>query len=78
MVEDLDEQVAAFRHRRLDEAGPFTFVTADALPIKVRENKQVVRASVLLAEGRRLTRSAPTPRNYSLRNHLLPIAPAPP
>jgi putative transposase len=25
MAEDLDEQVAAFRHRRLDEAGPFTF-----------------------------------------------------
>ena len=31
MAQDLDEQVAAFRHRRLDEAGPFTFVTADAL-----------------------------------------------
>ncbi|GAA3514373.1 IS256-like element IS1081 family transposase [Dietzia aurantiaca] len=51
MVQDLDEQVAAFRHRRLDEAGPFTFVTADALTIKVRENKQVVKASVLLATG---------------------------
>ena len=51
MAEDLDEQVAAFRHRRLDEAGPFTFVTADALTIKVRENKQVVKASVLLATG---------------------------
>ncbi len=25
MAADLDEQVAAFRHRRLDEAGPFTF-----------------------------------------------------
>ncbi|MCK6040345.1 transposase, partial [Klebsiella quasipneumoniae] len=24
MAQDLDEQVAAFRHRRLDEAGPFT------------------------------------------------------
>ena len=51
MAQDLDEQVAAFRHRRLDEAGPFTFVTADALTIKVRENKQVVKASVLLATG---------------------------
>ena len=51
MAEDLDEQVAAFRHRRLDEAGPFTFVTADALTIKVRENKQVVKAVVLLATG---------------------------
>ena len=51
MAEDLDEQVAAFRHRRLDEAGPFTFVTADALTIKVRENKQVVKAVVLLVTG---------------------------
>ncbi|AVH89199.1 Transposase [Corynebacterium camporealensis] len=51
MAADLDEQVAAFRHRHLDEAGPFTFVTADALTIKVRENKQVVKASVLLATG---------------------------
>ena len=51
MAEDLDEQVAAFCHRRLDEAGPFTFVTADALTIKVRENKQVVKAVVLLATG---------------------------
>ena len=25
MAQDLDEQVAAFRHRRLVEAGPFTF-----------------------------------------------------
>ena len=25
MAEDLDEQVAAFRHRRLDGARPFTF-----------------------------------------------------
>lgn len=38
MAADLDEQVAAFGHRRLDEAGPFTFITADALTIKVREN----------------------------------------
>ncbi len=27
----------AFRHRPLDEAGPFTFVAADALTMKVRE-----------------------------------------
>src|SRR5699024_6402569 len=51
MTQDLDEQVAAFRHRSQDEAGPFTLVTADALSIKVRENKQVVKASVLLATG---------------------------
>ncbi len=51
IARNLDEQVAAFRHRRLDEAGPFTFVTADALSIRVRENKQVIKASVLLADG---------------------------
>ena len=51
MAKELDEHVEQFRHRPLDEAGPFTFVTADALTIKVRENKQVVKASVLLATG---------------------------
>ena len=33
MAEDLDDQVEAFRHRPLGEAGPFTFVAADALTI---------------------------------------------
>ncbi len=33
MAEQLDEQVAAFRHRPLGQAGPFTFVAADALTI---------------------------------------------
>lgn len=51
MAEDLDEHVEAFRHRRLDAAGPFTFVAADALTMKVRENKQVVGAVVLIAVG---------------------------
>jgi len=32
MAADLDEQVAAFRTRPLGEAGPFTFVAADAFP----------------------------------------------
>ena len=31
MAADLDEHVDQFRHRFLDQAGPFTFVTADAL-----------------------------------------------
>ena len=31
MAADLDEQVAAFRTRALADAGPFTFVAADAL-----------------------------------------------
>ena len=36
MAKDLDTQVEAFRHRRLDQ-GPYTFVAADALVLKVRE-----------------------------------------
>jgi transposase-like protein len=51
MAQDLDEQVAAFRTRPLGEAGPFTFVAADALTMKVRENGRVVNAVVLVATG---------------------------
>lgn len=51
MAADLDEQVEAFRHRPLDEAGPFTFVAADALTMKVRENGRVVNAVALVAAG---------------------------
>jgi len=51
MAADLDEQVAAFRARRLDESGPFTFVAADALTMKVREAGRVINAVVLVATG---------------------------
>ncbi|GAA4773604.1 IS256 family transposase [Citricoccus nitrophenolicus] len=51
MAAELDEQVEAFRHRPLDEAGPFTFVAADALTMKVREHGRVVNAVALLATG---------------------------
>lgn len=51
MAADLDEQVADFRHRSLAEAGPFTFVAADALTMKVREGGKVVGAVVLIATG---------------------------
>jgi putative transposase len=51
MAADLDAQVAAFRTRPLDEAGPFTFLAADALTMKVRENGRVVNAVVLVATG---------------------------
>lgn len=37
MAADLDKIVEDFRHRPLGEAGPFTFVSADALTMKVRE-----------------------------------------
>ena len=51
MAADLDEQVAAFRTRPLGDAGPFTFVAADALTMKVREGGRVINAVVLVATG---------------------------
>lgn len=51
MAASLDEHVEQFRHRPLDEAGPFTFVSADALTMKVREGGRVINAVVLLATG---------------------------
>ncbi len=50
MAKDLDEQVAAFRTRPLNE-GPYTFVAADALTMKVREDKRVVKIAVIVATG---------------------------
>jgi len=40
----------AFRTRRLD-AGPYTFVAADALVLKVREGGRVVNVHTLIAVG---------------------------
>ena len=51
MAGELDEQVKTFRHRPLGEAGPFTFVAADALTMKVREGGRVINAVVLVATG---------------------------
>jgi putative transposase len=51
MAADLDATVEDFRHRPLDAAGPFTFVAADALTMKVREGGRVINAVVLLAVG---------------------------
>ncbi|TYL51730.1 IS256 family transposase [Nocardioides sp. BGMRC 2183] len=51
MAADLDEHVEQFRHRPLDTAGPFTFVAADALTMKVREGGRVINAVVLVATG---------------------------
>jgi putative transposase len=50
MARDLDEQVEAFRTRPLD-AGPYTFLAADALVLKVREAKRTVNVHALLAVG---------------------------
>jgi transposase-like protein len=50
MAADLDDQVEAFRTRPLDQ-GPYTFVAADALVLKVRENGRVVNVHALIATG---------------------------
>jgi putative transposase len=50
MAADLDAHVADFRARPLD-AGPYTFVAADALTMKVREGGRVRNVSVMVATG---------------------------
>ncbi len=50
MAKDLDAHVADFRHRPLG-AGPYTFVAADALVLKVREGGRVVNVHALVATG---------------------------
>lgn len=51
MAKEIDEHVEQFRTRRLQDAGPFTFVAADALVLKVREGGRVVPVHVLVATG---------------------------
>ena len=51
MARELDEHVEEFRTRRLEDAGPFTFVAADALVLKVREGGRVLPVHVLVATG---------------------------
>jgi transposase-like protein len=48
MAKELDEQVEQFRTRPLD-AGPYTFLAADALVLKVREGGRTVRVHALVA-----------------------------
>ena len=50
VARELDGHVADFRHRPLD-AGPYTFVAADALVLKVREGGRVVNTHALVATG---------------------------
>ncbi|BBX82620.1 hypothetical protein MAUB_04930 [Mycolicibacterium aubagnense] len=50
MAKELDAAVEAFRTRPLD-AGPYTFVAADALVLKVREAGRVVNVHALIAVG---------------------------
>ncbi len=50
MTRELDELVRDFRERPLDE-GPYTFVAADALTMKVREGGRVIKIAVMVATG---------------------------
>ena len=50
MVAELDAQVDEFRSRPLDQ-GPYTFLAADALVLKVREGGRVVNVHALVATG---------------------------
>ena len=51
MAKELDAHVEEFRTRSLADAGPFTFVAADALVLKVREGGRVVNVHALVATG---------------------------
>ena len=50
MAADLDQHVKEFRERPLDQ-GPYTFVAADALTMKVREGGRVRNVAVMVATG---------------------------
>jgi putative transposase len=50
MAKALDEEVATFRSRPLD-AGPYTYVSLDALTQKVREGGRIVNVAVVIAVG---------------------------
>lgn len=50
MSRDLDELVRDFRERPLNE-GPYTFLAADALTMKVREGGRVIKIAVMVATG---------------------------
>ena len=50
MARDLDTLVSDFRERPLD-AGPYTFLAADALTMKVREGGRVIKIAVMVATG---------------------------
>ena len=51
MAKELDAHVEEFRTRSLADAGPFTFLAADALVLKVREGGRVVPVHALVATG---------------------------
>jgi len=57
MARDLDAQVEAFRTRPLD-AGPYTFVAADALVLKVREGGRAACSGPIFSQSSIRTQSA--------------------
>jgi transposase-like protein len=73
MAKDLDSQVEQFRSRRLDDAGPFTFVAADALVLKVREGGRVVPVH---AWRRRVLMKTGTDKSSACRSRPARTAPA--
>jgi putative transposase len=50
MPKDLDEDVELFRTRRLD-AGPSSFVAADAVTMKIRESGRVLNVAAMFSTG---------------------------
>ena len=72
MAKELDEHVGEFRSRPLD-AGPYTFVAADALVLKVREGGRVVGVHALLRPASTPTGTA---RSWACRSPQLRTAPA--
>jgi putative transposase len=50
MARELDELVRDFRERPLDQ-GPYTFLAADALTMKVREGGRIIKIAVMVASG---------------------------
>lgn len=57
MAKDLDGQVEAFRTRPLD-AGPYTFVAADALVLKVREGGRTLSSRSGIGRGHYVEQSS--------------------
>ena len=53
MCQELDEAVATFRNRRLEE--PYPYLWLDALYVKVRQNHHIVSMAVVIAIGVRET-----------------------
>jgi transposase-like protein len=50
MAKELDEMVVSFRNRPLD-AGPYVYVSVDAMVVKCREGGRIVNVAVVVATG---------------------------